>query len=285
MGGVLSCESTRGLNATTSCHPSTGGITTHSLNSLNPATMTSASCFLCFPSSPKGISLDSYPQYVNANDPPIEGDIYCMLESIQTPIERIMPAKSRGRCNGRASVASTPASTAETNAPMKLRPCIVIDIPEEAKPRNTSVWICAMATYEGISIAEVPEVYQHFSVGVSPNAGDPVHIHTTPEWAGASRQWVIAHAYDQKHDLWMTPRWYNRYLEGSFEYYSCHRLSPDMLLYLEDVCRKKLAEWEERCQSDPDLISRSKEQVRAQCRRERRGVRPDISVPVATLPL
>ena len=152
---------------------------------------------------------------------------------------------------------------------MKSRPCIIVDIPEEDEPRNNALSICAMATYEGVPIEETPEVYQHFSVGISPNTDDPVHVHTMPEWTGTSRQWVIAYAYDvspQKYNLWTISRWYNRHVDGPFEFYSYHRLSPAMLSYLEDVFRKKFDEWQKKCQSDPDLVSRSFAQVNVQLR-------------------
>ena len=197
------------------------------------------SCLQCFGSHLETIGHPQSQYYVDLNDPPIEGDIYRMQESIRTSIWRIL-AESTGKYSGRASITSTLASTTRTSGTMKTRPCIVVSLPEEQAQRSM-LSICAMATYEGISIDETPEIYRHFSIGVSPNANHPVHIHTSPEWTGVSCQWVIAYAYGvspDKYDLWATPRWYNRYSDGPIDCYSYHRLSREMLQRLITVNRE-----------------------------------------------
>ena len=228
------------------------------------STVILTSCSFCL-SSQTGPAVLPEPQYyLDVNDPPIAGDIFRMQESVRTPIRHIL-AQSPGQYNGSASLAFTHASTTRTSGTMKTRPCIIVNLPEE-ETRRSLLSICAMATYEGVPIHEAPEIYQHFSIGISPNTSDPVHLHTSPEWTGVGGQWVIAYIYGvppDKYDLWTTPRRYNRYSDGPIDCYSYHRLSNEMLQYLVTVNREKLQEWQRMCLSDPDLLSRSLKQVRA----------------------
>ncbi|OSX63391.1 hypothetical protein POSPLADRAFT_1139475 [Postia placenta MAD-698-R-SB12] len=119
---------------------------------------------------------------------PEPGHIAAIHSSVLAPFVVLFDMDKPG------SQASEDSSLGDLGTGLKFRPCIVMS----AAP-GEEVTICIMTTWGGASLAQLPDVYQHFSIVVNQGADDyaGIVVNTTPTWQvkGGRTQYLIPIAY------------------------------------------------------------------------------------------
>ena len=191
-----------------------------------------------------------------------------MQQSVKDPIRHILQrflrdaqevanggssTRSQSRSTRPPSLPSLPSSTCEG----KYRPCIVDVLPTRS---TKDMYIYVMATYDNTPLSNMPEIYRHFSLAVSPNRyGNHNHLHVHPEWVGKPNQWVIACRYPVSEQVYAgTSRWLNAWRpqpEVNRRAKLSHpRFEQTMLRALDVASDFRMDAWLRRCNAEPMLV-------------------------------
>ena len=209
------------------------------------------------------------------NDCPIiAGDVYCIQESIYSAVfdilrvSNVKDAQLFSRCREAAR-----SLVVKNHATAKRRPCIVMEdvTANVADPMSISKRreICLAASWEGTRLADLPKLFQFFSIPIHRNRGispdSPDHYHSLPEW-DIENGFLLAWRF--KTTRMLINRWPEKELgTPPTEPYVFGQKAWSKIV---SDCEAKEREWLRMCKEDPTFADRQAREclvsLRAECK-------------------
>jgi hypothetical protein len=182
-------------------------------------------------------------------DGPMEiGDIYMVCATVKHPLLNRLHNSSRrtvGTCL--STLMEDSLRMCRKNAARQAgRPCLICDTPAvtgDELPR-----ICLMRIFQTGEIDAMPAMLRHYLIPVYiSDSKHDYHLHTSPEWAGKSQQWVVAAPFVPPEGSLSTrlktpPS--SKWLNGSNHY-----ITGSVMQEFMRLCQEKQETWEAQSRS------------------------------------